>query len=148
MDALDRQIVARLLVDGRATFQTIGAAVGLSAPAVKRRVDAMRARGEIAGFTVVVDPAALGRGVEAYVELFYRGNVAPAQLQRDLAPLPEVVGVATVTGDADAIVHVMAARMADVERTVERIRTTANVDKTRTAIVMSRLVDRPAGAPG
>jgi len=148
VDALDRQIVTRLQADGRATFAQVGAAVGLSAPAVKRRVDAMRERGEITGFTVVVDPAALGRGVEAYVELFYRGNVAPAQLHRDLAPLPEVVGVATVTGDADAIVHVMAAGMADVERTVERIRTTANVDKTRTSIVMSRVVDRPVGPPG
>jgi DNA-binding Lrp family transcriptional regulator len=148
MDALDRAIVARLLVDGRATYQQVGSAVGLSAPAVKRRVDAMLARGEINGFTVVVDPAALGRGVEAYVELFYRGNVAPAQLSRDLAPIPEVVGVATVTGDADALVHVLAASMADVERTVERIRTTANVDKTRTAIVMSRVVERPAATSG
>lgn len=144
MDETNRRIVGHLLRDGRATYQEIGDAVGLSAPAVKRRVDLMLARGEIAGFTVQVDPEALGWSIEAYVEVFYRGIVPPAALARDLAPIPEVVRVVTVTGDADAIVHVMARSMAQIEETVERIRSSAKIDKTRTAIVMSRVIDRPA----
>ena len=36
-DELDRRIVAALVEDGRATYAEIGARVGLSAPAVKRR---------------------------------------------------------------------------------------------------------------
>ncbi|GAB3173397.1 Lrp/AsnC family transcriptional regulator [Myceligenerans halotolerans] len=143
MDELNRAIVERLLRDGRATYQEVGNAVGLSAPAVKRRVDLMLARGEIAGFTVHVTPAAMGWTLEGYVEIFCDGIVAPAVLRRDLSPIPEVVRVATVTGDADAMVHVVAADMAGIERTVERIRAAAHVVKTRTSIVMSRVVDRP-----
>ncbi|MBL0886928.1 Lrp/AsnC family transcriptional regulator [Myceligenerans indicum] len=143
MDELNRAIIERLLRDGRATYQEVGNAVGLSAPAVKRRVDLMLARGEIAGFTVHVTPAAMGWTLEGYVEIFCDGIVAPAVLRRDLAPIPEVVRVATVAGDADAIVHVVAADMAGIERTVERIRSAAHVVKTRTSIVMSRVVDRP-----
>ncbi|GAA1876268.1 Lrp/AsnC family transcriptional regulator [Myceligenerans crystallogenes] len=143
MDELNRQIVEHLLKDGRATYQEVGNAVGLSAPAVKRRVDLMLARGEITGFTVHVKPAAMGWTLEGYVEIFCDGIVSPAVLRRELSPIPEVVRVATVTGDADAIVHVVAPDMASIERTVERIRNASHIVKTRTSLVMSRVVDRP-----
>ncbi|EXG81671.1 Lrp/AsnC family transcriptional regulator [Cryptosporangium arvum] len=143
MDELDRAIVAALLRDGRATYQQVGTQVGLSAPAVKRRVDQLRHRGAIAGFTAIVDPASLGWDTEAYVELSYQGNVSPARLRADLEAIPEVVGVRTITGDADALVHVMAANIAGVESTVERMRALPQVDRTRTTIVMSRLFERP-----
>jgi DNA-binding Lrp family transcriptional regulator len=148
VDQLNRQIVGHLLRDGRATFQEIGDAVGLSAPAVKRRVDLMRAHGEISGFTAVVDPHALGWAIEAYVEIFCRGNVTPDVLRRELEVIPEVVEVATVTGDADAIIRVMAASMAGIEESVERIRTSGRVERTRTSVVMSRVIDRPARPVG
>jgi DNA-binding Lrp family transcriptional regulator len=144
VDAVNRRIVGHLLRDGRATYQEIGDAVGLSAPAVKRRVDLMRARGEITGFTAVVDPQVLGWSIEAYVEIFCRGNVTPEVLARELGEIPEVVEVATVTGDADALVRVMAASMAGIEESVERIRTSGRVERTRTSVVMSRVIDRPA----
>ncbi|QYJ05637.1 Lrp/AsnC family transcriptional regulator [Nocardioides panacisoli] len=148
MDEVDRDILGHLLRDGRASFAEIGSGVGLSAPAVKRRVDRMRASGEIAGFTAVVDPAALGWSTEAYVEVYYRGNVSPAELRRSLETIPQVVGVWTVSGDADALVHVMARNMADVEACVEQVRQNMRVDRTRSSIVMTRLFERPRGTAG
>ena len=145
MDEVNRRILSHLLRDGRATFHRVGSAVGLSAPAVKRRVDQMVARGEITGFTAVVDPAALGWTTEAYVEVYYRGNVSPAELKRSLEGIPQVVGVWTVSGDADALVHVMGTGMAEIETTVELIRDNQRVDRTRSTIVMSRLFERPRG---
>ncbi len=55
---MDDVIVRELMVDGRASYATIGSAVNLSAPAVKRRVDRLRAAGVITGFTARVDPPA------------------------------------------------------------------------------------------
>lgn len=143
MDSINREIIGHLLADGRATYQQIGAQVGLSAPAVKRRVDQMLARKEISGFTALIDPSSLGWDTEAYVELSYHGNVSPGRLKRDLEAIPEVVGVWTISGDADALVHVMASSMSEIERTVERMREFANVDRTRSVIVMSRIFERP-----
>ena len=143
MDHLDHRILGQLLDDGRATFHAIADGVGLSAPAVKRRVDRMRARGDIAGFTAIIDPAALGWDTEAYVELSYCGNVSPAQLTRDLSAIPEVVGAWTITGDADALVQILASSIHEVENTVERMRAIHQVDRTRMVIVMSRLFERP-----
>ncbi|MFF0610684.1 Lrp/AsnC family transcriptional regulator [Nocardia tengchongensis] len=143
MDDLDRRILAHLLKNARASFQDIGAVIGLSAPAVKRRVDRLVAGGQITGFTAVVNPAALGWRTEAYVEVFYRDNISPAELRRGLEPIPQVVGVWTIAGEADALVHVMATDMAEIEATVERIRENARVGRTRSNIVMSRLLERP-----
>lgn len=143
MDAVNREIIGYLLKNGRASYQEIGKKIGLSAPAIKRRVDQMVARKEIAGFTALIDPASLGWDTEAYVEISYTGNVPPSKLKRDLEQIPEVVGVWTVSGDADALVHIMASNMAEIEKTVERMRESANVDRTRSVIVMSRILDRP-----
>ncbi|MFE7799263.1 Lrp/AsnC family transcriptional regulator [Nocardia sp. NPDC057440] len=143
MDDIDRRILAHLLREARASFQEIGAKVGLSAPAVKRRVDKMVASRQITGFTAMVNPAALGWRTEAYVEVYYRDNITPAELRRSLEPIPQVVGVWTIAGEADALVHVMATDMAEIESTVERIRENTRVGRTRSSIVMSRILERP-----
>ncbi|MFC9872360.1 Lrp/AsnC family transcriptional regulator [Nocardia salmonicida] len=143
MDEIDRRILAELLVRARASFHEIGSVVGLSAPAVKRRVDKMVASGQITGFTAQVNPAALGWKTEAYVEVYYRDNISPAELRRTLEPIPQVVGVWTIAGEADALVHVMATDMAEIEVTVERIRENARVGRTRSSLVMSRILERP-----
>lgn len=143
MDEIDRRILGHLLRQARASFQEIGAVVGLSAPAVKRRVDKLVASGQITGFTAMVNPNALGWRTEAYVEVYYRDNITPAELRRSLEPIPQVVGVWTIAGEADALVHVMATDMAEIERTVERIRENSRVGRTRSNIVMSRILERP-----
>ena len=143
MDRIDEQVVGCLLRDGRATYAEIGSQVGLSAPAVKRRVDKLLAEGVLRGFTAVVDPGALGWTTEAYVEVFCTGNVPPAQLTKALEKVPEVVGACTVSGAADALVQVLAEDVGGLERALERIRAERGVDHTKTTIVLSRLIDRP-----
>ena len=74
---IDARIITVLIRDARASYAVIGDEVGLSARAVKRRVDRLRASGAITGFTARVDPAALGWTTEAYVELFCGGRPRP-----------------------------------------------------------------------
>ncbi|WP_062074419.1 Lrp/AsnC family transcriptional regulator [Demequina lutea] len=141
MDDLDHRIIDELRVDGRASFADLGLRVGLSASAVKRRVDRLVDTGVIRGFGVRLDPDVDGQKIESYVELFCRGTVAPHELTRILGAIPNVVEALTVTGQADAIVRLRAATMPDLEVALEKIRDAAQVDKTRSAIVLSRLVD-------
>jgi DNA-binding Lrp family transcriptional regulator len=142
VDNLDYGILDLLRLNARAGYGDIGEAVGLSASAVKRRVDRMVAERVIRGFTVQVDPAVDGLGTEAYVELFCRGTVAPEELKRILTGVPEVVDAGTVTGSADAIVHMRSRDIASLEVALEKVRLAPNVDHTRSAIVLSPLVRR------
>ena len=116
--------------------------IGLSASAVKRRVDRLVSDGVIRSFTIQVDPAVDGLGTEAYVELFCRGTVAPEELKRILSGVPEVVDAGTVTGSADAIVHMRSRDIPSLEVALEKVRIAPNVDHTRSAIVLSRLIHR------
>jgi DNA-binding Lrp family transcriptional regulator len=141
IDDIDRQIVASLIADGRSSYAEIGALVSLSAPAVKRRVDRLRSAGVIRGFTAVVDPAAVGWSTEAFVELFCVGRTSPAQLAQATRRHPEVVGAYTVSGEADALVHLRAADIGHLEQVLERLRAEPFVSSTRSTIVLSRLVE-------
>jgi DNA-binding Lrp family transcriptional regulator len=143
MDGVDTKVIGCLLRNARATLAEIGAEVGLSAPAVKRRIDRLVASGAIQGFTALIDPDVLGWQTEAYVEIYCKGTVSPKELRRSLERVPEVVGAVTVSGDADALVHMLASDVKQLERALERIRDEPNVDHTRSVIVLSRLIDRP-----
>lgn len=147
IDDVDQRIIALLVTDARASYAEIGAVVSLSAPAVKRRVDRLRAGGIIKGFTAVIDPAAVGWTTEAFVELFCTGKTTPAQIAVAARRHPEVVGAYTVSGEADALVHLRAADIAHLEQALERLRAESFVTSTRSMIVLSRLVAAPAAVP-
>ena len=142
MDDIDARIIAELINDARASYALIGQQVGLSAPAVKRRVDRLRATGAITGFSARVNPAAMGWTTEAYVELFCGGRTSPEEIGAAVRRYPEVFDACTVTGEADALVHIRASDIRHFEQVVERIAAEPFVQRTRSVIVLSRLVER------
>jgi Lrp/AsnC family transcriptional regulator, leucine-responsive regulatory protein len=142
MDAADRQILALLIEDGRRTYDDISTHVALSPPAVKRRVDRLRTRGALRGFTAVVDQAALGDHTEALIELFFSPGTSLATVAGTLRDLPEVVEAWSVTGDADAIARVRTRDNADLERLIIELQRDGLVERTRSQVVLSRLVAR------
>ena len=105
-------------------------------------MDRLRASGAIRGFTVVVDPSVLGWTTEAYVEVYCQGTVSPQDLRRSLERVPEVVGACTVSGAADALLHMLAVDIRHLEQAMEQVRDEPNVDHTESVIVLSRLIDR------
>lgn len=147
VDDIDRRIIECLLDDARTSYATVGERVGLSAPAVKRRVDRLRDGGAISAFTAIVDPAVLGWTTEAFVEIYCTGRTAPEEIARSVRRHPEVAAAYTVTGDANALLHLRTRDTAHLEETLERIRGEPNIQQTKTAIVLSRLLDRPAQRP-
>jgi DNA-binding Lrp family transcriptional regulator len=142
LDDIDAKIITALIRDARSSYAVIGNEVGLSAPAVKRRVDRLRAAGAIRGFTARVDPEALGWTTEAYVELFCSGRTSPADIAAAVRRYPEVADACTVTGEADALIHIRAGSVNHFEQVMERIGAEPFVVRTRSVIVLSRLVDR------
>jgi Lrp/AsnC family leucine-responsive transcriptional regulator len=140
MDASDRQILALLTEDARRTYDDIGQRVALSAPAVKRRVDRLRAKGALKGFTTVVDHAALGDHTEALIELFFAPGTLLGTVAHTLREHPEVVEAWSVTGEADAIARVRTEDNADLERLIMELQRDGLVQRTRSQVVLSRLV--------
>jgi len=140
MDQVDRQILALLIEDGRRTYGDVGHHVALSAPAVKRRIDRLRKGGSLRGFTAVVDHTALGDRTEALVELFFAPGTLLDQVARTLKRHPEVVEAWSVAGEADAIARVRTEDNAGLERLIMQLQRDGLVQRTRSQIVLSRLV--------
>jgi len=130
--------------DAKRTFANIGSDVGLSSTAVKRRVDRLQRDGVIVGYGARIDATALGEGIEALIEVYCAERVAPADVGRSLEGLDQVVSAFTVSGEADAVIRARVESIGDLEKFVERLRRDPNVVRTKTLIVLSTLIDRPA----
>jgi len=142
MDAVDRKILSLLVEDGRRTYDDIGSRVSLSAPSVKRRIDRLRASGALEGFSAVVDHSAMGWNTEALVELFFQAGTTLDRVAATLREHPEVVEAWSVTGEADAIARVRTEDNAALERLIMDLQQNGLVIRTRSQVVMSRLVSR------
>src|SRR5436190_22045102 len=143
VDDIDRRIVALLRENARRPFQDIGQHVALSAPAVKRRVDRLRADGVIKGFTTVVDPRRFGWQTQAIVELTTEGRFSGADIMTAIREHPEIAAAYTIAGQASAILIVRAEDTVHLEAVLERLRETPAITRTTTAVVLSTLLERP-----
>jgi DNA-binding Lrp family transcriptional regulator len=144
LDHTDHEIVACLRENARRSYASVGSAVGLSAAAVKRRVDRLEQDGVITGYSARTDPRAFGEDFEALVEIYCSDRTAPADVAKSLAGLTEIRTAFTVSGEPDAIARIRVESIAHLEKVVERLRRDPNVVRTRTMIVLSTIVDRPA----
>jgi DNA-binding Lrp family transcriptional regulator len=143
MDQLDRKLLARLQRDGRRSFAELGRDIGLSTPAVKRRVDRLEAAGVIQGYAAVVDMSKLGAGFEAIAEVYCADKTVPRDVLRAVEGIPEVVSAVTVSGEPDAVLRVQVEDIAHLEQVIEALRRHPSIVRTRTMLILSVLVDRP-----
>lgn len=108
MDELDSALVAALQADGRRSNRELAAQLGVAPSTALERVRALRARGVLTGTHATVDPAAIGRPVQALVTIRLR----PQSRQvihgfRDfVAALPQTIQLFVTTGPEDVLVHV------------------------------------------
>ena len=129
------------------TQETLSQILGVRRTTVTLLMRSLRASGAITGFSVTVDPGMLGWTTEAYVELFCRGRTSPSDIAAAVSKYPEVTGAATITGEADALLHIRAADVRHFEEVVEHISAEPFVVRTKSVIVLSRLVSRAGFGP-
>jgi DNA-binding Lrp family transcriptional regulator len=139
VDPVDKTIVELLTRDARMPFSEIARVVGRSTSLVKRRVEAMRQSGVIPGFTIAPSSRTGFEGTEAVVEIFCRGNVSTSELRALLRGLEGVVTAVTVAGAADAVVILRAPNNEALGESVETLRSSSRIERTRTSIVLDRL---------
>jgi len=133
LDAIDTAILRALAADARTTMAELARSVGLAAPSVTERVRRLEAAGVIRGYTVTIDPAALGLPLTAHIRI----RPLPGQLRKTvevLETLAAVVACDRVTGDDCFIATARLRSMLDLEAVIDRISPHAT---TNTAIVQS-----------
>lgn len=136
MEDLDRHIVRLLAADGRTSYTDLGRATGLSTSAVHQRVRRLEQRGAIRGYVALVDPAAVGLALTAFISIKPIDPSAPDDAPDRLADLHEIEACHSVAGEESYILKVRVAAPSDLEALLATIRSRAAVS-TRTTVVLS-----------
>ncbi|GLE57242.1 putative transcriptional regulator, AsnC family protein [Mycobacteroides chelonae] len=118
MDRLDRAIINELQVSGRLTNQELADRVGLTPAPCLRRVRRLEAEGVIAGYTALVNPAALGRDFEViiYADLVAKDLATVASFEERLVAMDEVAELRRMFGIPDYFIRVQTADLAAYEQ--------------------------------
>ena len=100
MDVLDKKILDILKTNARESFANIGKEVGLSAPAIGKRVRQMEEDGIIEGYALKVNHEKLGIETKAYITLvMHRSTEASFAAIEKIHAMEEVQRCDRITGD-------------------------------------------------
>jgi DNA-binding Lrp family transcriptional regulator len=111
LDATDLRILEVLANDARIPNNALAHEVGIAPSTCLGRVRALREREVIRGFYADVDPAAIGRPIQAMVavRLQTAARTRIGEFARSVSTLPEVMNVYFLGGAMDYYVHVASA---------------------------------------
>ncbi len=114
MDLLDMAILRYLELSGRATNYEVGEAVGLSASAASRRIQALEEMGAIRGYRALIDDRLLGRQMTVFVRVTLEKQSAPvlAGFEAAVRHTRGIVSCHLMAGQYD---YMLVARVADID---------------------------------
>ncbi|HEV2639070.1 MAG TPA: Lrp/AsnC family transcriptional regulator [Actinocrinis sp.] len=136
MDRIDRQLLALLLDNGRATYQDLGREVRLSANTVADRVRRLRTQGVIRGYRAELDLAVLGYGMEMLSDIRLREGTDRAVFEQQLATVPQVVAAMRLTGEYDYQLRVVCAGPRDFETVIDHLKSHLAVREVRSRLLL------------
>ncbi|MGZ5130415.1 MAG: Lrp/AsnC family transcriptional regulator [Caldimonas sp.] len=141
-DNIDRNILRVLQVAGRATNVELATQVHLSAPQCFRRVRSLEERGVIRGYAALVDAAALGLGVTAYVSVSIAGNQfgRVRDIEAQIRAYPQILECQAVSGDYDYLLKVVAHDLKSLSTFLtDRLMQVPGIDDVRSMICLEEI---------
>jgi Lrp/AsnC family transcriptional regulator, leucine-responsive regulatory protein len=119
-DRFDRRILFELQQDGRVPVVELAETVGLSATPCVRRIKALEAAGAIEGYAAILNPARIGLGVLAIVQvkLTEHTDETVARFEREIEGMDEVTRCFAMTGSYDFILEVYGRDLEALSNTV------------------------------
>ncbi|MGI5459916.1 Lrp/AsnC family transcriptional regulator [Streptomyces sp. CA-249302] len=145
MDRIDRELLALLLQDGRATYQELGRQVRLSANTVADRVRRLRAVGVIRGYRADLNLEAFGRGMQMISDIRLGERMDRKAFEAQLNDVPQVIGAMRLTGDYDFQLRMSCVDAREFEAVIDRLKAELGVRELRSRLVLHEVplgVDR------
>ena len=123
LDAVDKRLLAALQKDAHLTADALGQLLNLSSSQAGRRRQRLEAAGLIANYTARLDPAKLGLGVQAFVQV-QMATHDPAQVRgfaHVVAARTEIVSAWTLTGEADYLLRIFTTDLSALNDLIHRV---------------------------
>ena len=138
LDVTDLKLLDALVADARTSIADLGRLVGLSSPSVSERIRRLEEAGVIEGYTVKINPKALGLPLAAWLRI----RPIPGQLQKVaeiLRDIPQVVECDRVTGEDCFIARAHVESVEALEQLIDQL---IPYSMTNTSIIQSSPVQR------
>jgi Lrp/AsnC family leucine-responsive transcriptional regulator len=120
LDAIDYKLLAELQANARISFAELSRRVLLSTPAVIERVKRLEESGVIVGYHAHVNPAAVGRSVEAFVKVSVAGDKL-LKFAETVKKIEEVLECYRITGAESFLVLVAVRDTAHLQAVIDRM---------------------------
>jgi DNA-binding Lrp family transcriptional regulator len=147
LDDVDRRILNALHDDARIPNSVLADAVGIAPSTCHGRLRRLLDIGVIRGFYTDVDPAAIGRPLQAMISVSLQSH-ARGRIRHfihEIRKLPQVIDVYFLAGADDFILHVAARDTEDLRSfVVENLNADPDVAGTQTSLIFEHL---RGGAP-
>jgi len=141
-DRIDRKLLARLQQDGRAAVSHLAREVNLTVTPTLERVRRLESAGYIEGYFARLNPAMLGLGLLAYVEVSLDRTTPDAfeRFKQVMLAHDEVMECHMVAGGFDYLLKVRVRDMESYRRFLgDRIASVRGVQQTHTYFVMEEV---------
>ncbi len=142
LDKTDWSLLDELQSDSKRSLKEIGAAVGLSAPAVMERVRKLESAGIIKGYQAVLDARSVGLDVSAFIGVSITNPGRLGAFEQEIDTIAQVMECHHVTGGHTVLLKVKTRNTADLEQLISRVRSMDGVVSTETMVVLSTRTER------
>ena len=147
MDITDKKIIKLLSQNAHTTSTEIGALVGLSVPAVNKRIAKLKECGVIKQATILTDAKAVDKAVIAYILLAIQYGESVDNLLQCIARDDDVLECYAVTGEYDYIVKVCAGSVESLENKLLFLKKQKGVTKSQTMLSLAEHKFTPTVLP-
>lgn len=119
---LDHRIISEVQKDATISTAELAARAGSSPATCWRRLKALEEAGVIGRTVRLVDPAALGRGIDAFCNVRMKSQNIESRrnFQRSLDLEPAIIEAYSMTGEWDYLLHLVVRDIADAEEILMR----------------------------
>ncbi|WP_121867329.1 Lrp/AsnC family transcriptional regulator [Glutamicibacter nicotianae] len=138
LDGIDRKLLALLAKNSRRTNNSLAEELGIAPSTCLARLNALRHSGVISRFTIEVDPAVLGRELEALIFVKIRPGARHlmSNFANDMRSKPGVRQLFFLGGADDFVLHVAVRNSSDVRQFVlDNLSANPAVATTQTSLV-------------
>lgn len=136
MDDLDSRLIAALRRDGRMAISDLAILLGVARGTVRARLEALEARGEVVGFTVLTRGDVEARPVRGLMMLGIEGRGMDRIIAR-LQGMAEVEAIHTTNGTWDLVVQIGTDTLAGLDGVLFAIRRIDGVKRSETSLLLS-----------
>ncbi len=137
----DRALISLLREDARASVADLARKLGVSRTTAQSRLERLERSGVIAGYAVRLGDLYERGLVRAHVLVTTEPKLAQ-RLVGELAGIPEVRTVHSISGSYDMIIIVEAPSIEELDMLLDRIGALEGVERTMSSIILSTRIDR------